>query len=446
MSVSEQVPIAQYEGDGYQRDFWVPFKFLDAEDLVITSSILGEIDNGGYTVTGTVVTLKRTPAAGEVIAITRKTPAERIADYDETGKVSGSSLNDNFDRPIMILQEVREELERCLKVPATQIEKPEADISEAESLVIAHNENLNAHKNVFLSVSGGNINGGFVSTAQDNYAFNVYGHETFFRVDRDNFYLFVTGADDIFAAGKKFRPFGVNFKTGRAFVNTPESDSKIPANSNDNTAANTNWVTENFIPRKGGKLLGPIYTESDFFAGSDRVVFQNKDDTHPLWFRGGTSDKSSAFILSPADSTQRKASFTFRAGSYTSGVTGNYSDLIGTSDGDLFWQGFYIDLGYPSSRTPITVTLSEVDGVWSATIPQRCWIMLSFQVYNKISNTDVRINGGLAARFYANSEVLNPCLMLPVRAGDKITINHIYNQQYTCLLLPFVTYSKEVSE
>lgn len=446
MSVSEQVPIAQYEGNGYQSDFWVPFKFLDAEDLVITSSILGEIDNGGYTVSGTVVTLKRTPAAGEVIAITRRTPAERIADYDETGKVSGSSLNDNFDRPIMILQEVREELDRCLKVPATQIEKPEADISEAEKLVLAHNENPDAHKNTFLSVNGGNITGKFVSTTQDNYAFNVNGHEAFFRVGGDDkMYLFVTGANDISTDGKKFRPFGVDFTTGRSFVNSPGSDSQIPSDSNDNTAANTNWVTENFFPRAGGELRGPILINKDYNTLGQYVI-KNMSDSLPLRLLGGTSDYSSGLILSPADTKDRKAAFTLRAGSSTAGATGNMGDFVGTADGTLTWQGFYVDLGYPSYRNSITVTLSEVDGVWSATIPRRCWIMLSFQVFNKISNTDVRINGGLAARFYPNSEVLNPCLMLPVRDGDQITINHIYNQQYTCLLLPFVTYSKEVSE
>jgi hypothetical protein len=269
-------------------------------------------------------------------------------------------------------------------------------------------------------------------------------------------YLFVTGKDKINAAGTKYRPFGVDLKTGRSFVNSGGSDSEIPGDSNDSTAANTKWVTENFFPRSGGKLRGTIMTYPDFFNGADKTLFQNLDDSHPLWIRGGTSDNASGLILAGADVKVRPGAFTLRAGTYKTNYDKNNpeiattegisADLIGTANGDLYWQGFYIDLGYPAYRTPITVTLSEVDGVWSATIPQRCWIMLSFQVFNKISNTDVRINGGLAARFFPNSEVLNPCLMLPVRAGDKITINHIYNQQYTCLLLPFVTYSKEVSE
>jgi hypothetical protein len=449
MSVSEQVPIAKYEGDGYQSEFWVPFKFLDAEDLVITSSLLGEIAKGGYTVNGTVVTLKRTPPSGEVIAITRKTPAERIADYDETGKVSGSSLNDNFDRPIMILQEVREELDRCLKVSATQIEKPEADISEAEKLVLAHNENPDAHKNTFLSVNGGNITGKFVSTTQDNYAFNVNGHEAFFRVDEDNMYLFVTGADDIATAGKKFRPFGVDFETGRSFVNSSESDSKIPASSNDDTAANTKWVTENFIPRKGGKLLGTIYTESEFFNGADRVVFQNKDDTHPLWFRGGTSDKSSAFILSPADSKQRKASFTFRAGSYTSGVTGKYSDLIGTANGELYWNGIYIDIGYPGFGSHVTFSERNYE------CPYDAWVMLrvlpSTDYVILVNNNPIAYGGDTPSGSYG----IVSSHFFPVKKGDFVRICQNYENgivtgefegQYFGIAYPMRIYKGQTTE
>lgn len=120
MAVAEIVPIERYTGDGQQTEFPVGWRFNHPAHLQLLSStgrvlILGR----DYQVVDQQVVFNEPPAEGEVIAILRDTPKERSGDYDETGSIPGSSLNFNYDAAILMIQELAEELSRCVKASAT---------------------------------------------------------------------------------------------------------------------------------------------------------------------------------------------------------------------------------------------------------------------------------------------------------------------------------------
>ena len=125
MSVPNKIPISRYVGNGELKEFSIPFPYLSTEDLRVKSSVRGNLDAADYAVDGSTITLTEAPQDGEIIAILRNTAVERIADYDDTGAVSAASLNDNFDRPLLTIQEIEEVLTRCVQMDPTSGESPE---------------------------------------------------------------------------------------------------------------------------------------------------------------------------------------------------------------------------------------------------------------------------------------------------------------------------------
>lgn len=125
MSVPNKIPIARYVGNGELKEFSIPFPYLSSEDLRVKSSVRGNLSATVYAVDGSTITFTEAPQEGEIIAILRNTVVERIADYDDTGAVSAASLNDNFDRPLLTIQEIEEVLSRCVQMDPTSGETPE---------------------------------------------------------------------------------------------------------------------------------------------------------------------------------------------------------------------------------------------------------------------------------------------------------------------------------
>ena len=120
MAVAEIVPIERYTGDGKQTEFPIGWRFNHPSHLKLVSSTARLLVLGrDYQVVDQQVVFNEPPAAGEIIAILRDTPKERSGDYDETGSIPGSSLNFNYDAAILMIQELAEELSRCVKGSAT---------------------------------------------------------------------------------------------------------------------------------------------------------------------------------------------------------------------------------------------------------------------------------------------------------------------------------------
>jgi hypothetical protein len=124
MSVPNQTPLVRYAGDGSTREFYIPFRYLDKDDIVVKSSINGTLTAGDYEIDRNLITFSVPPVPGEVIAILRETAVERISDYDDTGAVSAASLNANFDLPLLIIQEMAQKVASCVRVPETEVLDP----------------------------------------------------------------------------------------------------------------------------------------------------------------------------------------------------------------------------------------------------------------------------------------------------------------------------------
>ena len=136
MSVPDKKPLIRYVGDGATTEFYIPFPFLAEKDIIITIGN-AEIPAQEYSIVDGNVIMNSAPQSGEVIAVTRSTEIARLADYDETGAVSAASLNDNFDRPLYVMQEIIERLDRCLSVKPTDLRDPNEAFEELISTVEA---------------------------------------------------------------------------------------------------------------------------------------------------------------------------------------------------------------------------------------------------------------------------------------------------------------------
>lgn len=111
MPVSQQIPKISYVGNGSTTTFPYTYRITSSADLKVyvddilqTSgySVSGVGDGGGGSVTFTVP-----PASNAKIILIRVIALERITDYTEGGALPASVLDDDFDRLVMMVQDIR---------------------------------------------------------------------------------------------------------------------------------------------------------------------------------------------------------------------------------------------------------------------------------------------------------------------------------------------------
>lgn len=113
MAVTEQTPLITHTGNGVSTQFAYNFLVLAGDDLVVTVTGRGTQANGiDYTVTGVglagggMVTFTVAPAAAAQVVLYRDTPLSRDQDYQVSGDLLAAVVNRDFDRMILILQEI----------------------------------------------------------------------------------------------------------------------------------------------------------------------------------------------------------------------------------------------------------------------------------------------------------------------------------------------------
>lgn len=110
-----------YTGNGATVDFAVPFEFLDSADLVVTvtpsgGSAVTQTEGVDYTVTGAglgsggTVTFTTAPASGSTVTIKRTVALTQPTAFTEQGSFSASVHEEAFDRAMMGLQQLDDEL------------------------------------------------------------------------------------------------------------------------------------------------------------------------------------------------------------------------------------------------------------------------------------------------------------------------------------------------
>lgn len=112
MTVQSEVPFKQITADGGTASFSGNFTILDEDDLVVYED--GVLSTSGFTVSGVgvskgaTITYGSNPKSGTVITILRKMEAKRETNYANSGDFVASTVNADFDRAILVLQEIFE--------------------------------------------------------------------------------------------------------------------------------------------------------------------------------------------------------------------------------------------------------------------------------------------------------------------------------------------------
>lgn len=120
MAVVDQIPLTVTVANGVTTVFPFSFAILDEDDLVVSGFAI----NVDYSVSGVggtsgAVTFFTAPANGTSVVMYRQTAIERAVDYQSNGDLKAVTLNADFDRLWMALQEAFSAVDtRCIRIPA----------------------------------------------------------------------------------------------------------------------------------------------------------------------------------------------------------------------------------------------------------------------------------------------------------------------------------------
>lgn len=132
-TVNDITPRIQYEATAGQTVFAYPFPIFQDSDLVVDIDGAVQTLTTHYAVsgagddTGGNVTLVTAATGGEIVTIYRDTTIERSSDFQTAGPWFATDVNDEFDRLVIIQQELRSQIRRALRLPISA-EVTDADL------------------------------------------------------------------------------------------------------------------------------------------------------------------------------------------------------------------------------------------------------------------------------------------------------------------------------
>lgn len=122
-TVNEDSSANRYLANGSTRDFTYTFKILSKQDIqVLVDTTIKTLDvdyvvAGVGSATGGTVTLQSTPASGTTITLLRNQPASQLSTYYQNEPFPSTRVERDFDRVVMQVQELKEQLDRVFKLP-----------------------------------------------------------------------------------------------------------------------------------------------------------------------------------------------------------------------------------------------------------------------------------------------------------------------------------------
>jgi hypothetical protein len=123
VAVSEQTPVNSSTGNGVTTVFPYTFKILNAADIEVTVDGVVKTITTHYTLSGVGadaggdVTFLVAPADTTTVIRRRNMALVRTTDYQAQGELPADVLNDDQDAPVLMLQQVQEQVDRSLKAP-----------------------------------------------------------------------------------------------------------------------------------------------------------------------------------------------------------------------------------------------------------------------------------------------------------------------------------------
>lgn len=124
-TVNDLPPRVQYVAAAAQTVFPYPFPIFQDADLAVEVNSALKTLTEEYTVSdagedvGGNVTFVTGLSAGDIVTIYRQTVIERDSDFQLNGPMFSTSVNDEFDKLIVIAQELRAATKRCLRLPVS---------------------------------------------------------------------------------------------------------------------------------------------------------------------------------------------------------------------------------------------------------------------------------------------------------------------------------------
>lgn len=117
MTVSTTTNKVSYVGNGIATQFAVPFPFLETSHLKVYQ-LLNDIqtERTDWTLSSGNLTFATAPATDAVIVIIREVPFTQETDYRENEIFSAETLERNFDKLTMQVQQLKEQADRAVTV------------------------------------------------------------------------------------------------------------------------------------------------------------------------------------------------------------------------------------------------------------------------------------------------------------------------------------------
>jgi hypothetical protein len=136
-TVNDITPRIQYVAAGGQTAFDYPFPIFADQDIVV--AIADDADSEAevltlttdYTVSGEgndnggTVTLVVAATAGQIVTLYRDLPAERLTDIAQNGPWSSANYNDEMDKIIMLIQQLKMQIARAVQLSVTSTTDPD---------------------------------------------------------------------------------------------------------------------------------------------------------------------------------------------------------------------------------------------------------------------------------------------------------------------------------
>lgn len=123
--INDVAPVVHYQADGVQAAFTFPFAVFRAADLEVwldqTRAQAGFTVSGVGISAGGSVLFAVPPATGTRVTVRRRLALERISDFQTDGIIRAKTLNDELDYQVAALQQVADEVSRCVRRPFTSL-------------------------------------------------------------------------------------------------------------------------------------------------------------------------------------------------------------------------------------------------------------------------------------------------------------------------------------
>ncbi len=117
MTVSTTTNKVSYIGNGVAASFAIPFPFLEQEHLKVKQLLDNvQTERTDWTVSGGNMVFETSPADGAQILIMREVPLTQETDYRENEVLPAETLECNFDKLTMQVQQLKEQADRAVTV------------------------------------------------------------------------------------------------------------------------------------------------------------------------------------------------------------------------------------------------------------------------------------------------------------------------------------------